>query len=86
MRGWGTSGVRIHAASAVRDLDLMPKEDVGRAIQLIRYQMNQVRQAWQGRGERAQPLAPAQAPLEALKLRLAKGEISPEEYERSEIC
>ncbi len=78
MRGWTSSGIRIHAASAVRDLDLMPKDDVAQAVQLIHEGTEAVRRARQ-----AAPPAPASpSPIDALKLRLARGEITPEEYER----
>ncbi len=79
MRGWTSSGMRIHAASAVRDLDLMPKDDVPQAVQILQERMDAAR-----RTRQAPPTAPSAgpSPLEALKLRLARGEISPEEYER----
>lgn len=79
MRGWTSSGMRIHAASAVRDLDLMPKDDVPQALRLIHERIDAARQARQ-----TPPAAQSTPPtaLDALKLRLAKGEVTPEEYER----
>ncbi len=78
MRGWTSSGMRIHAASAVRDLDLMPKDDVAQAIRLIHERVDETRRA-RSTGSTAPP---APFPLDALKLRLARGEITSEEYER----
>ncbi len=81
MRGWRSGGLRLHAANAMRELDLVPKEDAEAAVRLIRERMEAARRApFAGPTPASQAASPT--PLHALKLRLARGEIAPEEYER----